>query len=36
LEAAERFGRGAEITDRIRVSQYSPRVWKVRVDARIL
>ena len=35
LEAAERFGRGAEITDRIRVSQYSPRVWKVRVDARI-
>ena len=35
-EAAGGFGRGAEIIDRVRVSQYSPRVWKVRVDARVL
>mgnify|MGYP003876788623 CR=1 FL=1 len=35
-EAADRFDREAEIIDRIKVSQYSPRVWKVRVDARIL
>lgn len=25
----------AEITDRVRVSQYSPRTWKIRVDARM-
>ena len=26
-------GREANVTDRVRVSQYSPRYWKVRVDA---
>ncbi|MBS7638173.1 class I SAM-dependent methyltransferase family protein [Candidatus Bathyarchaeota archaeon] len=34
--ASERFGRRAEFLEEVRVSQYSPRVWKVRVDARIL
>jgi len=33
--AAEYFGRRAEFIDRVRVSQYSPRVWKIRLDARI-
>nr|MBC8498574.1 class I SAM-dependent methyltransferase family protein [Candidatus Bathyarchaeota archaeon] len=26
-------GREAVVTDRVRVSQYSPRYWKVRIDA---
>lgn len=34
--ASERFGRRAEFLEEVRVSQYSPRVWKIRVDARIL
>ncbi len=33
--AAEACGRRAEVLERVRVSQYSPRVWKIRVDARI-
>jgi tRNA (guanine37-N1)-methyltransferase len=33
-EAKEK-GRRAEFINRIRVSQYSPRVWKVRLDVRI-
>jgi len=33
--AAERMNRRAEILDRIRVLPYGPRIWKVRVDARI-
>jgi tRNA (guanine37-N1)-methyltransferase len=36
LEAVEKAGRGAEITDRVRVSQYSPSAWKIRLDARII
>lgn len=35
-EAAEDAGRRAEVVDRVRVSQYSPRYWKVRLDARIV
>jgi tRNA (guanine37-N1)-methyltransferase len=35
-QAAEDAGRRAEVVDRVRVSQYSPRYWKVRVDARIV
>ena len=34
-EAASEYQRSAEFTDRIRVSQYSPGTWKVRVDARL-
>lgn len=34
-ESAGVFGQKVEIIDRVRVSQYSPRVWKVRVDARL-
>ncbi len=34
-EAAGDLGRSAEIMGRIRVSQYSPGTWKVRVDARL-
>jgi tRNA (guanine37-N1)-methyltransferase len=33
--AAEDCGRRAKFTDRVRISQYSPRVWKIRLDARI-
>jgi tRNA G37 N-methylase Trm5 len=34
VEAAFRKeGRDAVVTDRVRVSQYSPRYWKVRIDA---
>ncbi|MBS7651963.1 class I SAM-dependent methyltransferase family protein [Candidatus Bathyarchaeota archaeon] len=33
--ASERFGRRAEFLEEVRVSQYSPRIWKIRVDARI-
>jgi tRNA (guanine37-N1)-methyltransferase len=31
--AFKREGREAAVTDRVRVSQYSPRYWKVRIDA---
>jgi len=34
-EAAADLGRSAEFMGRIRVSQYSPGTWKVRVDARL-
>jgi tRNA (guanine37-N1)-methyltransferase len=33
--ASESFGRRAEFLGRVRVSQYSPRVWKIRIDAQI-
>ncbi len=33
--AAEGFGRRVEFIEEARVSQYSPRVWKIRVDVRI-
>ncbi len=33
--AGEKFGRHVEILDRVRVSQYSPSAWKIRLDARI-
>jgi tRNA (guanine37-N1)-methyltransferase len=33
-EAAARAGKRHRITDRVRVSQYSPRVWKIRLDVR--
>jgi len=32
---AVNFGRVAEILERMKVSQYSPRVWKIRIDARL-
>ena len=32
-EAFRKEGREATVTDRVRVSQYSPRYWKVRIDA---
>jgi tRNA (guanine37-N1)-methyltransferase len=35
-EAAENFGKGSMIIERRKVSQYSPNVWKIRVDARII
>lgn len=34
-DAAERMNRGAEIVDQIQVLPFGPRIWKVRVDARI-
>jgi len=34
-EAASDYGRSAEFLGHIRVSQYSPGTWKVRVDARL-
>lgn len=34
--AAEENGRSVEILERVKVSQFSPRVWKIRVDAQIL
>jgi tRNA (guanine37-N1)-methyltransferase len=34
-EASTVYGRLAEFTDHVRVSQYSPGTWKVRVDARL-
>jgi tRNA (guanine37-N1)-methyltransferase len=34
-EAAADYKRSAEFLDRIRVSQYSPGTWKVRVDAKL-
>ena len=33
--AAKILGRRTEILEKRRISQYSPRVWKIRVDARI-
>ncbi|KON29203.1 hypothetical protein AC482_07150 [miscellaneous Crenarchaeota group-15 archaeon DG-45] len=33
IGAGESLGKRAEIIERARVSQYSPRVWKIRVDA---
>jgi tRNA (guanine37-N1)-methyltransferase len=36
FKAAEEEGRKAEIIKRVKVSQYSPRIWKVRINARIL
>lgn len=33
--AADKLGRGVEILDRVRVSQYSPSSWKIRLDAKI-
>ena len=35
-EATEKRSRKAEVTDRVRVSQYSPSAWKIRIDARII
>jgi len=32
-DAARGHGRRAEVIERARISQYSPRVWKIRVDA---
>ncbi len=34
-DAVATLGRVMEITDRVRVSQYSPSAWKIRLDARI-
>jgi tRNA (guanine37-N1)-methyltransferase len=34
--AAEDFGRRIEFINRVKVSQYNPRTWKIRLDARIL
>ena len=34
-KAAERCGRMAETLERVKVSQYSPRVWKIRIDVRV-
>ncbi len=36
LEAVLKEGRTAEILDRVKVSQYSPSTWKIRIDARIV
>jgi tRNA (guanine37-N1)-methyltransferase len=33
--AADEYGRSLEILERVRVSQYSPSAWKVRIDARV-
>ena len=35
-DAAGNNGMEAQFLDRVRVSQYSPRTWKIRVDARIM
>jgi len=34
-KATGNHGRMAEILERRKVSQYSPRVWKIRIDARL-
>ena len=34
-ETVSEFGRTMEVTDLVRVSQYSPSAWKIRIDARI-
>ena len=34
-EAVSALGRNMEVTDRVRVSQYSPSAWKIRIDARM-
>jgi tRNA (guanine37-N1)-methyltransferase len=35
VSAAEGYGRSVEMLERVRVSQYSPSAWKVRIDARL-
>ena len=35
ISAVGKFGRSVEVLERIRVSQYSPSAWKIRIDARI-
>jgi tRNA (guanine37-N1)-methyltransferase len=35
VKAATEYGRSVEFTDHLKVSQYSPGTWKVRVDARL-
>ena len=35
VKAAEGCGRLAKVIERTKVSQYSPRVWKIRIDARV-
>jgi tRNA (guanine37-N1)-methyltransferase len=36
LKAVSNESRTAEIIDRVKVSQYSPSTWKIRIDARII
>ncbi len=35
-ESAEKRDRKTKVTDRVRISQYSPSAWKIRIDARII
>jgi tRNA (guanine37-N1)-methyltransferase len=35
-EAVNNFGRRMDVLERVRVSQYSPSAWKIRIDAKIL
>ena len=35
-EAVDVFGRRIDVLDSVRVSQYSPSAWKIRIDAKIL
>jgi tRNA (guanine37-N1)-methyltransferase len=35
IKAVKKEGRSAEFINRVRVSQYSPRVWKIRLDVRV-
>jgi tRNA (guanine37-N1)-methyltransferase len=35
-EAVDAFGRRMDVHERVRVSQYSPSAWKIRIDAKIL
>ncbi|MCX6650000.1 MAG: class I SAM-dependent methyltransferase family protein [Candidatus Bathyarchaeota archaeon] len=35
VAAAGEFGRNVEVLERVRVSQYSPSAWKIRIDARV-
>lgn len=35
IQAIEEEGKGAEFINRVRVSQYSPRIWKIRLDVRV-
>jgi tRNA (guanine37-N1)-methyltransferase len=34
-KVAEDYGRMAETLERVKISQYSPRVWKIRIDVRV-
>jgi tRNA (guanine37-N1)-methyltransferase len=34
-EAVGVFGRSMDVLERVRVSQYSPSAWKIRLDAKI-